>query len=180
MAGSTTDTGRGGGRRLLDSEINMVPMIDLLMVTIAFLLVTAVWSHMARLEAAGRAPRADPCGDCDVPDARVLDVDMRVPDRFVLSWRARGGGVVVGPIDVPRRAGDGSRFPELAEAVAREWREHGAHTAPTDPRRDEAVLHTADDARFAEIVRAMDAIYEVRRRVGPGSASALAVTLAAR
>jgi hypothetical protein len=29
----------------------MVPMIDLLMVTISFLLITAVWSHMARVNA---------------------------------------------------------------------------------------------------------------------------------
>ena len=44
-----------GGRRSLDSEINMIPMIDLLMVTISFLLITAVWSHMARLNADAHA-----------------------------------------------------------------------------------------------------------------------------
>ena len=45
------DVGGGGGKRKnLDSEINMIPMIDLLMVTISFLLITAVWTQMARLE----------------------------------------------------------------------------------------------------------------------------------
>ena len=33
-----------GARRSVDFELNMVPMIDLLMVTISFLLITAVWS----------------------------------------------------------------------------------------------------------------------------------------
>lgn len=47
MAGINVDGG-GGGRRSLDSELNRLPMIDLLMVTISFLLITAVWSGMAR------------------------------------------------------------------------------------------------------------------------------------
>ena len=34
--------GGGGGRRQTDSEINMIPFIDLLLVTISFLLITAV------------------------------------------------------------------------------------------------------------------------------------------
>ena len=43
--------GRKGGRKRLDSEINMIPMIDLLMVTISFLLLTAVWVQNSRLTA---------------------------------------------------------------------------------------------------------------------------------
>ena len=55
MAG--VDVGGGKGkRRSLDSEINMIPMIDLLMVTIAFLLITAVWSHMSRINADAQVP----------------------------------------------------------------------------------------------------------------------------
>jgi len=37
MAGVTVNAGGKGGRKALDSEINMIPMIDLLMVTISFL-----------------------------------------------------------------------------------------------------------------------------------------------
>jgi len=56
MGGVSVDSGGHGGRRSLDSEINMIPMIDLLMVTISFLLITAVWSHMARLNADAQVP----------------------------------------------------------------------------------------------------------------------------
>jgi len=42
MAGVNVDTGGKGGRRSVDSEINMIPMIDLLVCAIAFLLITAV------------------------------------------------------------------------------------------------------------------------------------------
>ena len=34
----------------------MIPFIDLLMVTISFLLITAVWSHMSRINADAQVP----------------------------------------------------------------------------------------------------------------------------
>jgi len=51
------DTGGGkGGRKSVDSEVNMIPMIDLLVCCISFLLITAVWSHMSRINAMRRCP----------------------------------------------------------------------------------------------------------------------------
>src|SRR5437762_577894 len=44
------------GRKALDLELNLVPYIDLLTCLIAFLLITAVWTQVARLEASQRAP----------------------------------------------------------------------------------------------------------------------------
>src|ERR1017187_6449876 len=91
--------GRGQGkRRSLDSEINMIPFIDLLMVTISFLLITAVWTHMSRINADVRVPSAQP----DVPQAPVdieksLHVEMRTPDKFTLIWKM--GPQVVSSID---------------------------------------------------------------------------------
>jgi biopolymer transport protein ExbD len=38
-----------GGRKPLDTAINMVPFIDLMAVTIAFLIMTAVWTQVGRL-----------------------------------------------------------------------------------------------------------------------------------
>src|SRR6185295_16205575 len=67
MAGVTVG-GKAGKRRLLDSEINMIPMIDLLMVTISFLLITAVWVHAQRLEGTAQVPGPPglpPCTDCE-------------------------------------------------------------------------------------------------------------------
>jgi biopolymer transport protein ExbD len=40
----------GGGRRTLDFDLNLVPFIDLLSCCIAFLLITAAWTQLARLE----------------------------------------------------------------------------------------------------------------------------------
>jgi biopolymer transport protein ExbD len=45
--------GDGKGRRKeVDADLNLVPYIDLLTCMVAFLLITAVWSQLARLEVA--------------------------------------------------------------------------------------------------------------------------------
>jgi biopolymer transport protein ExbD len=168
MAGIAVDGGGGRGRKALDAELNMVPMIDLLMVTIAFLLVTAVWSHMSRLEGSAKAPGAE---SVDPPRAaKALHVDMRLPDKYLLTWRE--GQVVIRSIEVPHDTG------ALAKAIGQEYRSSGVHTAPTDVDHDQAVLHTANDAPFSEMVAVMDAIAATRRPLLRGESAAFALTLA--
>jgi biopolymer transport protein ExbD len=48
--GGVNMSGGGGGKRSLDFDLNVIPMIDLLACCIAFLLITAVWTHMAKLD----------------------------------------------------------------------------------------------------------------------------------
>ena len=57
MAGGM-DLGIGGkGRRKpLDAPINLVPFIDLMAVTISFLVMTAVWTQISRLEVSQAGP----------------------------------------------------------------------------------------------------------------------------
>ena len=160
--------------------INMVPMIDLLMVTIAFLLITAVWTHMARLEASAKVPGTrdgDECENKPCEAEKELHVDMHGKEKFVLTWRQRG--VDVRAVDVPRsasREGERPSYGELAKVVASEWQANGAHRAVTDAARDRAVLHTGNDARYDEIIAAMDAIYGTHRPLRGGSVDAFAVT----
>jgi biopolymer transport protein ExbD len=51
MAGVSTGGGGHGGKKSVDQEIPLVPFIDLLLCCVMFLLVTAVWNQLARLEA---------------------------------------------------------------------------------------------------------------------------------
>jgi biopolymer transport protein ExbD len=134
MGGVSTDSGGKGGRRSLDSEINMIPMIDLLMVTISFLLITAVWSHMARLNADAQVP-GPPRPDTEVQKIepeKQLHIEMRSTDKFVLIWKQ--AGTVISTLDVPRKdvidkQGNVkvTRFPDLA-AKSRVGVEDGGHS----------------------------------------------------
>jgi biopolymer transport protein ExbD len=47
--GVSVDTGNKGGKKPLNADLNLVPYIDLLTCMVAFLLITAVWSQLARL-----------------------------------------------------------------------------------------------------------------------------------
>ncbi len=49
MAGGMDLGSKKGGRKSLDTPINLVPFIDLMAVTISFLIMTAVWSQAGKL-----------------------------------------------------------------------------------------------------------------------------------
>ena len=103
MAGVDVGGGGGKGKRALDSEINMIPMIDLLMVTISFLLITAVWTNMARINADAQVPgppRPDEEVEKQEPE-KQLHVEMR--GRTSSSSSGSRRATVISTIDVPRK-----------------------------------------------------------------------------
>jgi len=168
MANVSLQSNRGG-RRPLDSEINMIPMIDLLVSCIAFLLITAVWSHMSRLRADAQVPGSTEGAINPQPPEKVLHVEMRQDEAFELSWKQ--GATVISAISVPRHAielGPTVRYPELAAKMVEEWRVNGAHRDPSDRARDQVVLHTGDRTIFKEMVAVMDAIAMPMREASDG------------
>jgi biopolymer transport protein ExbD len=179
MGGVSVDGGGGGGRRSLDSEINMIPMIDLLMVTISFLLITAVWSHMARINANAQVP-GPPRPDVeptDVPPEKQLHVQMNDQDsadkKFVLVWKQ--GSTVVTSIDVPRKddiRGEGGKkvvqYKELAEKIEAEWKTNGSHRDGADKKFDQAVLHVDNKTPYVFVIGVIDAIYAPQRNFANG------------
>jgi biopolymer transport protein ExbD len=173
------DVGGGGGkgkRKSLDSEINMIPMIDLLMVTISFLLITAVWTHMARINADAQVPgppRPDVEQEKTEPE-KQLHVEMTAEDKFVLVWKQ--GATTVDSIDVPRKddvnmqgAVEVVRYPDLAAKIESEWKAKGQHSNPTDRKLDQAILHTDNKTEFRYLIGVIDAIYQTHRDMNLGS-----------
>ena len=170
MGGVDVGGGGGKGRRTLDSEINMIPMIDLLMVTISFLLITAVWTHMARINADAQVPgppRPDVEQDKVEPE-KQLHVEMRSPEKFVLIWKQ--SGTVISTIDVPRKddlrmenATKVVRYPDLAAKIESEWKTVGQHRDASDKKFDQAILHTDNETAYVYIIGVIDAIYQAHR-----------------
>ena len=80
MAG--VDVGASGGhKRATNSDINMIPFIDLLMVTIAFLLITAVWVTSSRIDTNAEVPGQAGCGEqCDAPPVGKKALGCRKPN----------------------------------------------------------------------------------------------------
>lgn len=152
------------GRRGVDSEVNLIPMIDLLVCCLSFLLITAVWSHSARVEARGDEPGN---GIRPSEPEKMLHVDMRGDRSFKLSWMV--GQTVVSTSEVERQAlqvgPDGSvpRYPDLARKIQQEWVAQGNHRNPNDRTLDHAVVHTGMNTPYEEIIATIDAVYSQKR-----------------
>jgi biopolymer transport protein ExbD len=170
MAG--IDVGGGHGKRPTNHEIPLIPFIDFLLCLVAFLLVTAVWSQMARINADARVPGPpQPDEPKDPPKEKQLHVEMKGEQKFQLIWKE--GNTVVNTIDVERKpvpAGDQGdiRYPDLAKKISDEWNANGAHRAPTDPKLDQSVLHTDNSTPFSDVIAVIDAIYTPKRDITYG------------
>src|SRR6187402_2653078 len=170
MAG--IDVGGHGGKRATNHEIPLIPFIDFLLCLVAFLLVTAVWSQMARINADARVPGPpQPDEPKDPPKEKQLHVEMKGDQKFQLIWKE--GNTVVNTIDVERKpvpAGDQGdiRYPDLAKKINDEWNANGAHRAASDLKLDQSVLHTDNSTPFADVIAVIDAIYTPKRELTIG------------
>jgi biopolymer transport protein ExbD len=158
------------GRREFNHQLPLVPFIDFLLCLIAFLLVTAVWSQMARLSADARVGGAS--GSAPEQLATELHVSVR-DDSFLLRWQA--GSTVLESTEVARKAvtlADGSlRYPELGRVADAQWRVRGAHRAASDAVQDRAVLHTPNALEFREVTAVLDALAGPKRKLDLGRRS---------
>jgi hypothetical protein len=161
------DVGGGkGGKRATNSDINMVPFIDLLFVTIAFLLITAVWVTNSRINADAQVPGPpDPNKELTpTTPEKVLNLHI-LEGEFSLVWKQ--GATVVSEVKVPKPPLDANakllRYTDLGKKIEAEWTTHGGHRDPSDKKIDQCILHTDNRLPFKEIVAVLDALYMPKR-----------------
>jgi biopolymer transport protein ExbD len=169
------DVDTGGKKRSTNSEINMVPFIDLLFVTVAFLLITAVWVTNSRINADAQVPGPpDPNKELtpQTPE-KVLNLHIGEND-FGLVWKQ--GATVVSEVKVPKtpvEIGDGDvkvlRYPDLAKKIDEEWKQQGGHRDASDKKLDQCILHSDNRTQFKEIVAVLDALYSPKREMKLGN-----------
>ncbi len=157
MAGAVAlEQGGKGRRRSLDLTINVVPAIDLLSCCITFLLVTAVWTQIARLQVSqygNGAPAA--------AQKAAVTITLRLAPTGHVLQLSSGQDIPVPPAG---RGADGEArydYALLAAKLAELKRQYPDQSA---------ITVAADDAvRYADLVHTIDAC------VGAGLAS-VAVT----
>jgi biopolymer transport protein TolR len=110
MGGGAMPEGGGGGgkrkRRPLDAVINVVPAIDLLSCCIAFLLFTAVWTQISRLQA---QQFGTPTEQAPEPQ-KSLTVTLVIGARGFFLQTSAGASFEIPPLG---RAGDGQAVYDL-------------------------------------------------------------------
>ena len=140
MANISTGGG-AGAKKSVDSEIPLVPFIDLLLCCIMFLLVTAVWNQLASVEA-----------HLDGPGTPQSHLDQRPPE-LPLTVRVSSTGYTLST-----GAGDEFTIPMADEDSydTAALREHLATRRQLDPNRHAAVLMADDGVQYASVVQTMD------------------------
>src|SRR5688572_19511092 len=173
MAGISVGGGHGG-KRSVNQEIPLIPFIDFLLCLVSFLLITAVWTQMSRINADARVPGPpDPDKELEEPKKdKTLHVEMRGDTEFELVWKE--GNTVIDTINVPRKqvplGNDDFNYPDLATKISEQWTSQGSHRDGSDLKRDQAVLHTDNTTKFEDIIAVIDAIYAPQRPLRIGGA----------
>lgn len=139
MAGVSVAQG-GGGRRSVDQSVNMVPMIDLLISVIAFLLMTAVWVQTGVLQA--RQPQSNGAVE-SLPEDPALTITVSAEGFRVGNTAADAEQL---------GAGDG-RFVALRAALATRHQ-----VAPAQRR---VQVQADSGVTYDELMRVMDTVYDV-------------------
>lgn len=164
MGGVDVGDSGGKGKRSTNAELNLIPFIDLLFVTVAFLLITAVWVTNSRLNANAQVPGPpDPTTTpTQVPQDKILNLTVEA-EEFTLAWKQ--GNDVVSEVKVPKPsdAGEPTRYTDLAKTIETEWGRNGGHKDASDPKIDQAILHTDNHTSFKEIAAVMDALFATKR-----------------
>jgi biopolymer transport protein ExbD len=143
--GMDIGTGGKGGKKPLDATINLVPFIDLMAVTISFLIMTAVWTQIGRLQVAQQA-QSDPM---DQPPPTTLPISMLITETSV---RLTAGGTQFDPIPLVRDNDNRLDLVKLSEKIKE------VRTAIPD--QEQITLHTEDGVRYEDLVRIIDQVIE--------------------
>ena len=147
MGGVSVEGGGGGGRKNVDSNVNMVPMIDLLISVIAFLLMTAVWVQTGALQA--QQPRSAPSNQEMQP--------QEVQEQLKIFIRADGIALAVTQADT--QGSPIARGPQMLDTLRGRLRER--RQASANQARGEVWISPEQSVHYNDIIEVMDIVYEV-------------------
>src|ERR1051325_9131105 len=135
--------GGHGGKKSVDHSIPLVPFIDLLLCCVMFLLVTAVWNQLARINANQQQP-GQPQMDTPPPEEPQVKLILQVQNAgYVLATTAGDS------TSIPKN-GDAYDVEELIKKL-KERRE-------LEPNRKDITVAPEDGVHYEDVVKAMDTV----------------------
>ncbi|MBM4783037.1 MAG: biopolymer transporter ExbD [Archangiaceae bacterium] len=145
MAGGMDLGGGGkGGKKPLDTSINLVPFIDLMAVTIVFLIMTAVWTQLGRLQVSqsGQSAQEEQPQENKPPPPSLLITEKEL--------KLSVGGLQYDPIPVIKDEKGRIELKKLVENLGKVKAEQPDQVSIT--------LQTEDGVLYDDLVRIIDAV----------------------
>ena len=141
----SVDTGGKGGKKSVNADLNLVPYIDLLTCMVSFLLITAVWSHLARLEAHQKGQGQ--AGETETPPEKQL--------KLVVVVNSEGFNVVADQDQQPiPKKGTEYDYEKLGTELKKLKDSH--------PDKTDIQIASEDQIKFEVLVRTMDTALTAR------------------
>lgn len=141
----SVDTGGKGGKKSVNADLNLVPYIDLLTCMVAFLLITAVWSQLARLEAHQKGQGQ--AGETETPPEKQL--------KLVVVVNSEGFNVVADQDQQPiPKKGTEYDYEKLGTELKKLKDSH--------PDKTDIQIASEDQIKFEVLVRTMDTALTAR------------------
>ena len=143
MAGGM-DLGSGGkgGKKPLDTQINLVPFIDLMAVTISFLIMTAVWTQIGKLQVANSGQSAEPASPTE---DKTPPISLLITEK---ELRLSAGTQNYDPIPVTRGANNKIELEKL--------RDRFKELKGQLPDAQAITLQAEDGIRYEDLIRIID------------------------
>jgi biopolymer transport protein TolR len=133
-----------GGKKSLNVDLNLVPYIDLLTCMVAFLLITAVWTQLSRLQAQQRGQGQ--AGEETPPELQT---------KIVVVVGQEGFSLVVGQDQTPiPKKGSDYDFEKLAAELKK--------AKDTHPDKNDVQVASEDQIVFDTLIRTMDTALSAR------------------
>lgn len=142
--GVSVATGGKGNKKPLNADLNLVPYIDLLTCMVSFLLITAVWTQLARLQVQQKG--MGQAGE---------DTPPQVQDKITIVVNQEGFNLVVGQdqTPIPKRGTDYD-FEKLGQELKKAKDSH--------PDKNDVTVASEDQIVFDTILHTMDQIITAR------------------
>ncbi|MCG8556400.1 MAG: biopolymer transporter ExbD [Proteobacteria bacterium] len=142
MGGISVGGGGHGGKKSVDSEIPLIPFIDLLLCCIMFLLVTAVWNQLARLNVNQQQPGTTAPNE-PPPEEKI---------RLILQVQQTG-------YVLASSAGDRIEIPKIGDAYdLAELHTKLQERKKLEPNRRDLIVAPEDGVQYLDVVTAMDTV----------------------
>ena len=134
-----TPTGKGG-KKALDAAINLVPFIDLLSCCLSFLLITAVWTQLARMDVTQKGASSQ--GAADEPHENKVMLTLYV-DKDGYTFSKSTGETT----QIPMK-GEDYDYDKLSEVLVKAKQDH--------PDKTDIAVKSDDSIVYSRIIRTMD------------------------
>jgi len=131
----------GGGKKTVDFQLNLIPCIDLLSVLISFLLMTSVWTQIARIDVK-QQPNLPSDETPPPPDEERLNLTLLIKGT---GYTVMKKGAVVKEIEKKGDAYDSATLNEVLKQLSAEH-----------PDNHDVTVTSEDKVPYQELITVMD------------------------